>query len=404
MKGAEFITLKILHSNIRGFVSKQTSLSEILAVESPDIVTLNETNLKGKKKINLKNYVSFCKNSDLNSHGISSSFASYLKPHSVKVSEDDGGVDEYMVTRLERVVPALNIVNIYGCIEKKTSNDNILESWTQIKKELNMIHQRGEAVIIVGDLNRAVGCDENGVAGNKNQVSYGGRLVRELIATGDYFILNNLKLTEGGPWTREDPAYGTWSCLDLAIGSQNLKNCVVKVVVDTEKKFTPYRPTTCRGIIGRRYTDHLSLMLEIKMKNKKMIQKQEVKWNTSKPEGWHNYKWISNLHAEEIKKVCEEESNIDYVEKKLGKINDKIRFAAFNKTKIKNKKSMPKPKPNQTEEEATKEVIEKEARKIEDQVEALKISNLGRVGQIMKMRTVISGPKKQAQEAIALKD
>ena len=394
----------MLHSNIRGFASKQTSLQDIVDRELPDIVTLNETNMKNTRKINLKKYVSFCKNSEKNSHGISTSFAGYLKDNSVKVSQDQGGVDEFIVTRLENVEPALNIINFYGAIEERESKEDILESWTQIKKELNIIKERGEAVILIGDLNRAVGSGSSGVEGNKNKISFGGNLVRELIDNNDYFIMNNMSLAKGGPWTRQDPSYGTWSCLDFAIGSDNLKESVVGVVVDKEKMFTPFRVLSSKGVLTRRHTDHLSLMVEIKMKNKRMIKKPEVKWNTSKPEGWIDYMWISNLHADKIKKACEEEECIDKVEKKISNIDDKIRYSAFGKTKIKNKKTKKEPSPNQTEEDANKETLSKESKKIEEQVEALKKSKLGRVGQIMKMRSIISGPRRKSQEAIALKD
>ena len=55
-----------------------------------------------------------------------------------------------------------------------------------------MIDDRGENVMIVGDLNRAVGNDEGGIIGNNKKVSKGGKLQRELIKTGDFTILNNL--------------------------------------------------------------------------------------------------------------------------------------------------------------------------------------------------------------------
>ena len=103
---------------------------------------------------------------------------------------------------------------------------------------------------------------------------------------GDYFILNNLDLAEGGPWTREDPSDGSFCCLDLAIGSTNLKERVVKVMVDERKEFTPYRPIIMRGVLSLRHTDHYFLILELRMKSKKTTQKPEVMWNTSKPGGY----------------------------------------------------------------------------------------------------------------------
>ena len=38
----------------------------------------------------------------------------------------------------------------------------IIESWINIKKELNQIKLKGEEVLIIGDLNRGVGNDKNG--------------------------------------------------------------------------------------------------------------------------------------------------------------------------------------------------------------------------------------------------
>ena len=38
----------------------------------------------------------------------------------------------------------------------------IIESWNNIKKKLNQIKLQGEEVLIIGDLNRGVGNDNNG--------------------------------------------------------------------------------------------------------------------------------------------------------------------------------------------------------------------------------------------------
>ena len=88
-------------------------MTEILENVNPDICNLNETNLRGNRKIKLKNYVSFCKNREVKlMGGVSTSFQNYLRQHAVKVS-DNAEVDEYLVTRLDNVEPALNIFNIW---------------------------------------------------------------------------------------------------------------------------------------------------------------------------------------------------------------------------------------------------------------------------------------------------
>ena len=48
--------MKIIHSNIDGFISKQESLQDIIQSEKPDILTLNATALKGKRKVKIDNY------------------------------------------------------------------------------------------------------------------------------------------------------------------------------------------------------------------------------------------------------------------------------------------------------------------------------------------------------------
>ena len=80
--------------------------------------------------------------------------------------------------------------------------------------------------------------------GNKCEVSYGGRLVRELIATGHYHMLLNTKQAEGGVMTRVCPATGSSSCLDFPIGSTNLLPYVKRVLVDSARTYTPRRVVT----------------------------------------------------------------------------------------------------------------------------------------------------------------
>ena len=197
-------------------------------------------------KINAgKDYFSFTKNhpTKMSMGGLATAVHKYIKKTAVKVQENSE-VDEFLIVRLEHVKPALNKVSIYGQQEGRNGREgreDILKSWERIKKELLLIQRRGEAVVICGDLNRAVGADELGVRGNKERVSYGGRLVRELLADGEYVLLNNLQQAQGGPWTRVDPADGNVSCLDLAIVSVNILPCVVGFIVDSERKFTPRR-------------------------------------------------------------------------------------------------------------------------------------------------------------------
>ena len=55
-------SFKLIHSNIYSYISKQESVNSIVQYSKPDVITLNETALKGKRKVNIKGYFSYEKN------------------------------------------------------------------------------------------------------------------------------------------------------------------------------------------------------------------------------------------------------------------------------------------------------------------------------------------------------
>ena len=102
----------------------------ILAVndEKPDIVTINDTALKGNLKVKIHQYYCFAKNREKNKSGGPTVIADYLKPNATKVVEGREG-DEYIVTRFDTTVPAINVINIYGSQEGRVDEDEIEKSW-----------------------------------------------------------------------------------------------------------------------------------------------------------------------------------------------------------------------------------------------------------------------------------
>ena len=55
------VNIKLIHSNIDGYISKKESVNEIVEREKPEVMTLNDTNLKGKLKVKVPNYFSYDK-------------------------------------------------------------------------------------------------------------------------------------------------------------------------------------------------------------------------------------------------------------------------------------------------------------------------------------------------------
>ena len=201
---------------------KKESINDIAKAEKPDVMTLNDTNLKGKLKVKVPGYFSFNKNREKFKGGVSTVIANHLKHSALKVKEGEED-DEYIITRFDNTVPAINIVNIYGNQESRTNNDEIEKSWYRLMKDIKEIEDQNEAVMIIGDMNRAVGNGSYGIKGNKSKVSHGGQLIRNMIKSGSYILVNNLDIVEGGPWTWVDRKDNNIkSCLDLAIISASL--------------------------------------------------------------------------------------------------------------------------------------------------------------------------------------
>ena len=171
------LSLKILHTNIRGYNSKRISLETIVKTNDIDIVTINETHLKGKKKAEIPGFESFSRNRTHASYG---GIATCVKnTHAkdtllmYKGSEDN----EIVITRHNQFKVAINVVNIYGCQENRSNKEKIDENWNIILQEISKIEARGEFVCLIGDFNRKVG---NLVPGNNTEKeSYGGSLIRQ---------------------------------------------------------------------------------------------------------------------------------------------------------------------------------------------------------------------------------
>ena len=174
--------LTIVLTNCKGYTSKSASIKEdIVEKRAPDVLVLNETLLQGQRKIKVPNFISFCKNRAVTEGGkeggkgggVATLVGNHLRHSLTKVAEGREG-DEYVITRLGHVQPALNIVNFYGENENRAGEAKIRETWERLSEDLEEIKRRGEAVILIGDMNRAVGAGELGIMGNKEQVSPGG--------------------------------------------------------------------------------------------------------------------------------------------------------------------------------------------------------------------------------------
>ena len=400
--------LTIFHSNIRGFTSKKTSLVNILKQVNPDVISLNEHGLQGKNKVIIPGYLTFTKNRLLKSMGgVSVSVGNYMRQNAVKVKEgiDD---DEYVIVRVDKFRFPINVLSYYGEQESRNTNGKILEKWDRFKKDLDNIKLKGEAALIIGDFNKLVGCDEFGVEGNNPDITYGGKLVRELIKSGEYILVNNTWKTTGGPFTREDPAkLHKKSCLDFCIVSAKLFPYIKELKIDSGRELALGRVSMKNGKLTLKPPDHYPLIVLLQnlpignIKDQKLVQ-----WNFRKEGGWESYKHLTDSKAEEILKTIEnKEGSVEEQMKSFEKIHTKILYEAFGKTTVRITKKKPgKHELEVSEEKIAKKILESQSRRVEEEIEEIKSMKHGRATKVFKLRERIQGPKKGCQEPNAILD
>ena len=183
--------------------------------------------------------------------------------------------------------PATNIMGIYLDVEARSTTAKILETWTKLKLIVNDILERGEALVLLGDLNRPM---------DKDKPSYGTKLLKTLLEESTLELINNINTP-----TRIDPVTKMGSVLDLCLISKNIAKQTKPLKVDTERAITPFSLSKVKGVVNPKYTDHLAIVAEIEIhcKVKRKKEKRAI-INFANKEGWTRYKEKSNQYARKI--------------------------------------------------------------------------------------------------------
>ena len=413
----------LFHLNIRGFHSKQKSLDAILTKLRPNLVTLNETCLKNRQKITLSNYKSFNRNrcDGQIMGGISTSVIDEEKQYVVKTAEGSDS-DEFMITRHANFHNPVNVIVIYGEQESKVKDLDIENRWRRIYDEIVKIEIRKEACIIVGDMNKHIGNDELGVRNNHPKITFGGELVRSLLAEGDFICLNNHPNATGGPFTRVDLANpAKLSCLDLVLISRNLLPFFKSITIDSGRKYSPVRPINKNEV---RHSDHFPVIVTFEniplLKPIKLGRNAHTIWNTNKQGGWDAFK-ESTQKSDEFDKIIDATKCNTEIVTNLEKLLSKKKFASFGKVKVRNKtvnkdlQKLYEVKASKMEQKDDIEDVEKaisvkllelqkeEVEKEIEQVMTVKKSR-GRSAAVFNTFQKICGDKKSNQEQVAMID
>ena len=324
-----FDKLSIISVNCRGFTSKRSSIMHALDACMPDVAFFQETYLQNKKQPRIKGYTTVMKNRSVGAGGgvLTLIDKRLVTKSCVTALGDDES--EFITIRLDLVNPAITLINYYGNIERNVEETS--RSWDKILIEMAKAKARGDQVIIFGDFNRHLG-ERTGV---EDKLSYGGKLVNDLLDDEGFALINNLPgITRGGPYTRQDPANPeNKSVLTLAIASPNLVPYVESFNIDSARKFSPVRVIKRKTGIISKPSDHY--LCELILKNLPNIPavKKEKRWFYAKPGGWEAFKKLTEEAAKDVTKLLNNCQNleVDVIDRRISRIFDRCKWKAFGK-------------------------------------------------------------------------
>ena len=251
-------TLKIYHCNVRSIGNKKKSVDEIIRANNIDICFLSELNNQCVPLF--KGYHQFTRYDKRRFHGMTAIVANHLKGSVMRIPDESELEIVHLVVKNSN--PVLNVIGVYLDVESRTNNAEKVQSiWAQLTAKVDSILERGEAVTLIGDFNRP----------ETPKPTLGRKLLMEWFNEKEspVTLVNDQSIP-----TRIDPGSKKASLLDLCIVSENIKKCIQKFEVDSDRKMTPFAMIKTKGVVIPRSTDHLAIMLTLKIP---MQQKKKAK-------------------------------------------------------------------------------------------------------------------------------
>ena len=187
-----------------------------------------------------------------------------------------------------------------------------------------------------------------------------------------------------------------------------------RIRIDHKKEFAPARAIMVNGKKKLIYSDHHPIVVEFENlpKGWKATDKS-VSWNRNKPGGWECYKDMTEKACVNIDRLIEnEELTNEEVAVNIEKIETKIKFQAFGKTKPPSKlkisqrleREASSARRMESEEEKVGKILKRQCQELEDDINGLKAGKFGRVTNVFKMAKIVGWAKKQKEEAHSIID
>ena len=166
--------------NLRSFNNKKITVQDILFKNNIDFAVLSEINCQSVPI--LKNYKQFVVYSKRRFHGVSVCVKSSLVKHCIRIPHPDENQFEIVHIRINDTSVPTNLLGVYLDVESRSNVDAVKEGWFKLLNIAKEVLDRGEALILMGDLNRPL---------YSEKVSPGTKLLLDWIKEDTMEILND---------------------------------------------------------------------------------------------------------------------------------------------------------------------------------------------------------------------
>ena len=379
------LSLSILASNCRSFTSKKKSIEQILIENSVDIAIVSELNMKTVPKI--KGFFQFCNLSNRKFHGTAIFCQNHLQGQVIRIPDEDE--IELVHILIKTTTPMLNLIGVYlDCEGRDNDVDKSSRIMHKLINKVQGIIDKGQSVLMLGDMNKNINHDNRSPA---------TKILLDWLEKDTMKLLNNPSIS-----TRIDPATGKGSTLDLAIVSSDIHINIKDFGIDHNREKTPFSIHRKNGDLYKKYTDHLSINVELSLPVIKPKKQKNVPYiDLNNKEGWTKYTEVSDKYADIVEEKVKTVKCINQLEAELQIIETEILIESFG---IKWRKPSRKIKVRKNKKgKELREMINEDIIELDELLS--KGYNCKDLSQkIYKLRETITGPKIKAQETMAIND
>ena len=239
------------------------SLNRIIGVFQPAVIYIQETKLRQKNKVIIKDYKTFeCIRTDFGGGGLMTVVHESLNPVAVTNEE----AEELVV--VEGMLNTCNVrfINGYG-LQESASIDSRKSFYDALDLEIKKAKVAGAQICIEMDSNAKLG--QNLIPNDAKPQSDNGRLLENVVVQNELIVVNGTDICEGLITRYRKNVLGIEEAavIDHLIVSEDFFQVLSKMVIDESGLYTLTKYTNKRGdTVNKKESDHRTIIAELDLK------------------------------------------------------------------------------------------------------------------------------------------